>query len=455
MNSPSLDSPGSLVESNTQYHICSLPTEILCAVFRDVAAAPHTVHLAHVCRVFRAAALSDPFLWADVNLAYLDLSRWQLALSGDVPLRIRVDEGPDKPKRPEHDKERAVAVAAVWSTLLDDHAGRIATLHFRLSDHYDAISALTFLPGLLRQPVTFPCTSHVHVHFVDRRERGNDRLVGALFTHHFPALRHVHLVNITANLKRSIAWPRLTHLSIDGTNLISCPELSKFPGLVQLTLKNLEKSFPAFHYAFALPQLRDLTVHGSYGKVNGLFRHVDTPALVSVDIRVSDGHMLHKVPVYAQALARLFHVPNQRHVLFAYTSQDPYEWAFDLVTTAQRLRVSTYTHSYYRRREGYLISPVQCLASLWIHFGPALLDAITSLRVHMEWYMEDLRPVVRAFGPVASVTDVRADERWLLALLDIRGSTPEIMPALCALYVHGGIDLWNTERSSIRALSTP
>jgi hypothetical protein len=67
---------------------------------------------------------------------------------------------------------------------------------------------------------------------------------------------------------------------LKGNNVI-CPPLHTLARLVELSLRVHYPLFPSPRHNFTLPHLRKITVHGTHAQIGGLFRHVDTPALVS------------------------------------------------------------------------------------------------------------------------------------------------------------------------------
>jgi hypothetical protein len=85
------------------HHICDLPPEVLCAIFRAYAPyeSAHSIslrqNLLRICRYFRVIALADPSLWSDIDLMFPIRVAWFLAHSGSGPIRLYIDTtGPDK-----------------------------------------------------------------------------------------------------------------------------------------------------------------------------------------------------------------------------------------------------------------------------------------------------------------------------------------------------------------------
>jgi hypothetical protein len=256
-------------------HIDKLPPELLFQVFDFAGPGPAILPLTHVCRRWRAVALSSPTLWSVIGscarLVPLFLQR-----SLDSPLQVR-----------------GVVVHYSDGEFFDCLPHLATTIHrvvsfevdFRRRVH-DPFSCLTYAaPALERLYVIFPPLNRISAQ--------NLKMLGMLFSGGMPSLREVVL-------GRCLPSPNCLSLSITSLTLIDSSDFGPCDNLLSIleSCANVEVLMllnaipnessstpgPSSDLPVQLACLRELYVHGVSIGIHGVsnfLSHISFPRLVN------------------------------------------------------------------------------------------------------------------------------------------------------------------------------
>lgn len=244
------------------------------------------------------------------------------------------------------------------------------------------------------------------------------------------------MTGMEVNLDRPMLYS-LEGLAVDGYTA-SFPSLYKMTRLVELSLLDLSTTFPTFLEDITLLQLCKFTVHWSHDQISRLFRHVNSPALVSVDLIRYDSEpdlML----IFGAAFDRLFRPPYDHKFSFKYIDHGRLLWGFQLEGHRRFLCVHTYFSSVHLMDRELAI---EYLTPLLNYLQP-MTESITTLNIHVSKSPSKRlckQPIVTQFGAFTNVTDVHVDCHRLQDLLKTPEVSPEFLPAARALYIHGHAD---------------